>query len=226
MLSDAPEYTVEGLIGVAMVNAEWANAIFYCEDSGHEAVYERLLNKLCPELKKFMVACTGGKTVIQKLAERREDIPIPYFLLVDKDYDDLNGFLKKRRDLGISYFREYSLENYISQLDALLEVAVEILSERNPGLTISILKGMVTDRQEYLISLIASLEDIGRYFVVCQNNRIKIKTCKTSGIEIFPSAADQSPSPQDWFEKFKISLNEYISANTDWMLVEGSLSVN
>ena len=167
MLSDAPQYTVDGLIGVSIVNAEWANAIFYCEDSGYEAVYERLLRKLCPELRKFMVACTGGKTVTQKLAERRDDIAMPCFMLVDKDYDDLNGFLEKRQKLGIFYLRRYSIENYITQIDALIEVALEVLSKNNPGLTKLVLEGKISDQKEYISFLTAYLENVGKYFVLC-----------------------------------------------------------
>lgn len=221
MLSDLPEYTIDGLIGVSIVNAEWANAIFYCEDSGYEAVYERLLKKLCPELTKFMVACTGGKTITQKLAERSSDIPIPHFMLVDKDYDDLNGFLEKRQKLGIAYLRRYSIENYLTQIEALVEVALEELSKDNRSSTKLALEDKIQDCKEYISSLTSCLEKIGRHFVFCQKHRINIRTCKTAGSEIFADATDQSPSPESWFENFKSTLIEDIAANSDWMLEEG-----
>lgn len=218
MKSDAPQYSPDGLIGLSVLYSDWAHSIFYFEDSNYEAVYERLLKKLVPGLKRFAVACTGGKTVARGVAKRSNAAALPCIVIVDKDYDDLLGDFKKNDELGMLYLRRYSLENYFVEVDSLIEIAVEALSGAGHECQHHKIEGKVADRAVYLEQVQQQLMDVARWFVFARKNGLKIQTSKIPDDVVFAGASPEFPLPEEWFEGYREQVIECVESGPDWML--------
>ena len=218
MKSDFPQYTPDGLIGLSVLYSEWAYSIFYFEDANYEAVYERLVKKLVPNLRRFAVACTGGKTVSRGVAKRRNKAALPCVVVVDKDYDDLLGDFKKHDELGAVYLRRYSLENYLVDVDALVEIAIEELSGTGQACQQHALLDKLSDRTNYLEEIERRLQKVARWFVFARKHGFKIQTSKIPDDVIFDGADPNFPLPDDWFESYCEQVRELVQTQHDWML--------
>lgn len=221
MKSEAPQYSPDGLIGLSVLYSDWANSIFYFEDANYEAVYERLLKKLIPSLKHFAVACTGGKSIARGVAKRSKEAALPCIVVVDKDYDDILGEYEKNAELGMLYLRRYSLENYIVEIDALIEVAIEELSSIGKVCQYHQLQDKVFDRLEYIARLQELLTEVGKWFVFVQKHGLKTRSSKIAGEEMFAGADPRFPLPEDWFKGYCQQILETIKSGPDWLLEDG-----
>jgi tRNA pseudouridine-54 N-methylase len=217
MKSDAPQYSPDGLIGLSVLHSDWAHSIFYFEDANYEAVYERLLKKLIPSLKRFAVACTGGKAVSRGVAKRSKEAALPCIVIVDKDYDDLLGDFKKNDELGMLYLRRYSLENYLVEVDALIEIAVEALAAGRESQHHEI-QEKVSDRVKYVEQLQQQLKDVARWFVFVRKRGLQIQTSKIADDVIFAGASPEFPLPEEWFQGYREQVIECVKSGPDWML--------
>lgn len=218
MTSDLPSYSPDGLIGLSVMYSDWAHSIFYFEDRSHEVVYERLLKRLVPRLRPFAVACTGGKAVSRRVAERRGNAALPCVVVVDKDYDDLLGEFERYNKLDIIYLRRHSLENYLANVEALLEIAVEVLSGSGRGCQHRAVVEKVSDRFDYMKAIERSLLEVARRFVVVRRNRLELQTTKLDPEVMFDGADSSFPLPDDWFKGYCDDLVEQIRLHADWML--------
>jgi hypothetical protein len=218
MTSDVPQYSADGLIGLSLLASEWAHSIFYFEDGEHEDVYERLLKKIFPDLKPFAVACTGGKSISIKVAKKRHDTSIPCIIVVDKDYDDLIGTLPGNLELGILYLKKYSIENYLVEIGAIIEVAIELMARDGVTYKQNEISKKLFDRDRFIEKLKTDLIEIGRWFVFVQKNKIDIQSTKIPGDIIFDGAEPAFPLPFNWFENYRERVLECVKTAHEWMI--------
>lgn len=224
MRSDFPEYSTEGKAGLAVLNAYWATAAFYCEDDLHEAFYERLISRIIPDIKPFYVVCVGGKSEVFKIAKRDDLIDsITEICLVDKDYDDLINEMSNIENGKLIYLRRHSIENYLAQIEAILAIAVE--QKAATGASKHSLQQMLGDWNLYISKLADALLEVGRYFVVARKLRIPLQTTKISCDEIFGSDTEIFPN-QDWIESYKQKFMNACELDHAWLNDANCLSLH
>lgn len=225
MRSDFPEYSEEGKLGLAILHQYWAHAVLYCEDESHEVFYERLIRRIIPNAKDFLVVCLGGKGEILKAIKRVNcTSSIPEVFIVDKDYDDFTGDLGRNSYKNLIYLRKHSIENYLAQIDALLEIVLE--QKAATGLAKYSARQMISNSAEFYSSLSERLIYIGRYFVVARKNGVLVKTSKISGVEIYRDSNLAWPLPTDeWVAEYIVKFKEKCAFNHEWLLQDDVMQV-
>ena len=174
-MSDIPAYSEAGTDVLDAFYQDYVAAIFFFEDEHHEAVYERILMRLIPKLRSFQVICLGGKSKLIAKAKEVRPVGAKWLFVLDKDFDDLLGSIFVHED--VYYLRAFSLENYLVDLPGIISLAVEM----NPrGLTVRAAREQCRAFPAYIARLRASLERIGRLFVVARRYRVDIQTTKLS----------------------------------------------
>lgn len=225
-MSDFPEYSFHGKIGLAVINSDWASAVFYCEDELHEAFYDRLIKRIVPEIKPYYVVCMGGKSEVLKVAKSDDQIPsVVEICIVDKDYDDILGEVKKVKFDKLIYLQRHSIENYLPQKEALINIAVECRAKEY--LSKKDIENLMSDFEIFNTKLIEALVEIGRYFVVARKNRINIQTSKMPCDDIYTNVEEIFPVPnQDWFDSYKEKFLDTCNIKHDWLTDPITLSSN
>jgi len=225
MRSDFPEYSEEGKRGLAILHQYWANAVFYCEDESHEVFYERLIRRIIPNAKNFLVVCLGGKGPILKAIKSTEDAsPIPEVFIVDKDYDDLTGDLGRNAYDNLIYLRRHSIENYLTQINALLEIAVE--QKATSGISMYSAHQKIADSHKFYSHLMERLIYLCRYFLVARKNGVKVRTSKISCSEIYENSDSSWPLPPDeWLEEYIAEFSDKCMLDHEWLLQDGVIQV-
>lgn len=225
-MSDFPEYSTLGKSGLAVLNADWASAVFYCEDELHEAFYDRLIRRVIPDIKPYYVVCLGGKSEVLKIAKTDDKTTlVTEVCIVDKDYDDLLGEIKSKTPIKLIYLKRHSIENYLSQKDAIINIAIECrarsyISTKN-------IENAVDDFQKFNSKLIDALTEIGRYFVLARNHRIEIETSKISSDDLYRNAEPKFPLPTDsWFNSYKSKFSNACVLDHDWLNTPAVLASN
>lgn len=218
MTSDEPQYSANGLIGLSLIHSEWAHSIFYFEDANYEPLYERLLKKIMPNLRQFAVACTGGKAIAKGVAKRSKETAIPSVIVVDKDYDDLLGTFGKNNELGIIYLRKYSIENYLAEVEALIEIAIESLAGAGKACKQQDIKEKLSDRNQFIDQLRDKLTEIGRWFIFVRRHGLPIQSSKIPGEKVFAGSDPVFPIPTDWYEDYRDRVIECVNTGPDWLM--------
>ncbi|KGE16077.1 DUF4435 domain-containing protein [Sphingobacterium deserti] len=145
---------------------------FYIEDSDQENFYHRILCNLFPDIRIEKIFPLNGKdNVIDECEKNIGDKTKVY--LVDKDFDDLFG--RKTNLSNLFYLNRYSIENYLFELDAIVEY---IISEK-PRLKRSVI--LRTLNIDNLISSIGSaLEDLIYIFLLVQSRCPRLSNISVS----------------------------------------------
>lgn len=219
MINDLPEYSLEGRFVLDTFHLEYVTAFFYFEDAEHESVYERLLHRIFPKIKKFQVICLGGKTkVLEKAREPRERDKKSIFVL-DKDYDDLLGHVEVLPD--VYYLHKYSIENYFSDVASLLHVVVDEMPREG---TYGERATQLGDISAYVQELERRLIRVSRLFVVARKFRVSIPTSKISVEEMIEGCDEINPMPTDeWIAAYKERLKASTEAANDWLADNAAL---
>jgi hypothetical protein len=124
MQSMIPQYSEDGKTAIPAVAGTAYDLFVFFEDTGAEDLYEGILEKLGVNLTEVRVVCLSGKSSL--LAHREQTDPLlrrKILYVVDKDFDDLLGELQRFKD--VYYLERYSIENYLLEDTALLELANE-----------------------------------------------------------------------------------------------------
>ena len=202
-MKDFPEYSDEARDTLDLFVLDSVSTIFYFEDSDHEAVYERLLDKLIPNLRKFAVVCLGGKSkVIAKAKEPRTQDKISVFI-VDKDFDDLLGLVENID--GLYYLQKNCLENYFLDMDALKSVCIE---EKPNDLTNDKSHRLMSDKQTFQDELENRYQQITRLFIIARRYKIqRVVTTKMKIDDLLKGADPNYPVPtEEWCSNFRREL--------------------
>lgn len=144
---------------------------YYFEDEGCEELYKRFISKIFPLQQDPLVICTGGKT---KDALREVDsLKIgPVIVVHDLDFDDILSDLPT--DYRVVTLNRYSFENYLLEIPAILELAIE--SKRRLKRADAQQKLALS---EYFDALHARSRMLSELFVTAQRFRLKgIQTTK------------------------------------------------
>ena len=216
-MSDFPEYSIQGKIGLAVLHADWASVVFYCEDDLHEAFYDRLIKRIIPDIKPYFVVCLGGKSEVLKIAKTEDKVQsVTEICIIDKDYDDLLEEIKSGIPGKLIYLKRHSIENYLSQKDALVTIAIECRAKNY--ISRKGIEDLLSDFQNFNNKLIDKLVEIGRYFIVARKYRVEIQTSKTPCNDIYLDAAPVFPLPTDlWFNSYKGMFSDACACNQDWL---------
>lgn len=173
-MSDFPSYSPDAAYCLDELFFQRANDInFYFEDENHEAFYELLLERLFPHINISKVFCLGGKTnVLNKFKENKGINPLwKCIYVVDKDYDDLLG--KIRFEEQIIYTQKYSIENYLFEPNAILDILIEELK----GVKKSSLRNELA-LDSFYRDLLTQLTTATKLFVVAQKYRTGLPSTK------------------------------------------------
>lgn len=223
MMCDFPEYSIEGKLGLSVVHQYWAHATIYCEDESHETFYDRLIRRIIPNIKDCLIVCLGGKSEILKaLKTSKNKTSMPEIFIVDKDYDDFVGDLGRNKYKNLIYLRKHSIENYLSQIDAVLEIALEQKSGSKITRFMALQK--MANHTEYYDKLVKQLIKIGRYYIVARKNNIPVKTSKISCSDIYLESNNAWPLPTDeWIDQYIEEFRKQCESNHEWLLQEDFL---
>jgi Protein of unknown function (DUF4435) len=216
-MSDFPEYSTQGKIGLAVLHAHWASAVFYCEDDLHEAFYDRLIKRILPDIKPYFVVCLGGKSEVLKVAKTKDKVPsVTEICIIDKDYDDLLEEIKSDTPVKLIYLRKHSIENYLSQKEALVTIAIECRAKNY--ISRNEIEDLLSDFQNFSNKLVNKLVEIGRYFILARKYRVEIQTSKTPSNDIYLNASPIFPLPTDlWFNCYKSKFSDACARSHDWL---------
>jgi len=209
---DFPEYSESARGSIDLFIADQVAFIFYFEDGRHESVYERLVRLLFPRVPSFGVICPGGKSkVIEKARSRRVAGPT-YIFVVDKDFDDLLGKVQTVDDLY--YLDRHCLENYLLDIEALVQIAVE----EKPDLKLSHVEAMTSDRDAFLNDMYARYDQITRMFIVARRYDIDVKTTGMKTNELLSEADPNYPLPSATFlSTYRTTLLEVTNRHHEWL---------
>lgn len=178
--------------------SEYASHIFYVEDSDCEAFYERLFQRLFPKLSSFEVVCLGGKSKVVSKAKEQRISNLTYVFLVDKDFDDLLEFTPNSE---LTYLDRYSIENYLADVTAILQVLVEECSEEFTFLSA---KKRCADHASFRAFLEDRLIEITRYFVVARRYALELQSTKTPVDEMLKDGNEWHPIPtKEWVAAYR-----------------------
>jgi hypothetical protein len=181
--------------------SELATHVFFVEDTGTETFYERFFSKLFPKLLDFSVSCLHGKSNVNNKAKEKRDIDVQYVFLVDKDFSDL---LDDSFHEDVAVLDQYSIENYLADISALIKVLVEEFphhfSEQSA-------RAACDDLDVYLTTLSARLIQMTRYFVVAQRLGGVLPSSKLSVEEILADSEPVYPAPSAaWLSTYRAQL--------------------
>lgn len=110
------------LKGIDIFYTQFNDVNFYIEDEDQENFYYEIFRKLFPKVKLNKIFPLRGKdNVIEKAGKNIGDKK--KIFLVDKDFDDLLGKIKKQPNLF--YLEKYSIENYLLNETSFKEYIVE-----------------------------------------------------------------------------------------------------
>lgn len=220
-MKDFPEYSVRARDAVDLFLIDSHSVIFYFEDSHHESVYERLLDKLIPNLRHFAVVCLGGKSrVIAKAKEPRPAGVISVFV-TDKDFDDLLG---KTVDIeGLHYLGRNCLENYLLDLNILAAISIE----QNPDLTKAKVGEGLADQARYLSVLEERYVSLTRLFLVANKYGVgNVKTTKMAIDDLLVGAEDTFPVPTlEFLVDYRGRLQANCHGDNEWLTDDTALDV-
>lgn len=212
-MSDIPAYSEAGIDVLDAFYQDYVAAIFFFEDEYHEAVYERVLLRLMPRLRSFQVICLGGKTKLIAKAKEQRPAGAKWVFVLDKDFDDLVGSVFVHSD--VHYLHAFSFENYLVDLRALINLAVEM----NPrGFTVNLAARRCDAFPAYWTRLCASLERVCRVFAVARRYRVDIQTTKVSIDDLLEGADPEDPRPTDeWYQRYIERFRGALHGDNEWL---------
>ena len=116
----------------------------------------------------------------------------------------------------VYYLRAFSLENYLVDLAAIIGLAVEM----NPrGLTVRTARERCSAFPAYMVRLRASLERIGRLFVVARRHRVDVPTTKVSIDELLNGADVDDPIPtEEWYIQYLGRFLARLPKTAEWLV--------
>lgn len=222
-MKDFPEYSVEARDVLDLFVLDNVSTIFYFEDSEHESVYERVLEKLIPNLRKYAVICLGGKSkVITKAKETRPRDRTSIFI-VDRDFDDFLGCMQTVDSLY--YLDRCCMENYFLDTDALKSVCVE---EKPAELSSNKADRLLHDKDSFLSQLEKRYQQITRLFIVVRRHRIdNMETTKMDVSKLLDGSDVDFPVPTvTWYESYRKELQKNcVTRATEWLQDDEQLNV-
>lgn len=160
-----PKRTKTGMAGQDVFYAQFNDVSFYVEDEEQEQLYYEILHKLFPNIRLNKIFPLGGKKeVINKARSSTSDRRRVF--LVDKDFDDI---LRTKVFLpNLFYLKQYSIENYLLERDAIYAIIVE---ERPRLKKPEILRRVAVE--EFLNERVEDLIELFTLFLVAQVIRYK-----------------------------------------------------
>lgn len=212
-MSDIPTYSEFGIDVLDVFYQDYVAAIFFFEDEYHEAVYERVLLRLMPRLRPFQVICLGGKTKLIAKAKEQRPAGAKWIFVLDKDFDDLVGSIFVHSD--VYYLHAFSFENYLVDLRALINLAVDMNPRR---LTVKLATQRCDAFSVYWTRLCASLERVCRVFAVARRYRVDIRTTKISIDDLLEGADPENPCPTDeWYQSYIERFRGVLQGDAEWL---------
>ena len=111
-----------------------------------------------------------------------------------------------------------SLENYLVDLSGIISLAVET----NPrDLTFREASKMCSAFSAYMKRLHASLDRIGRLFVIARRNRVDVSTTKISLDDLLHGADADEPIPtEEWYAQYLARFLAKLPKNAEWLTQE------
>ncbi|WP_121812809.1 DUF4435 domain-containing protein [Mucilaginibacter kameinonensis] len=120
-----PKRSKQGLQGQVILWAQFNDLTIYIEDEFQENLYFQILKKIFPTIRLEKIFPLGGKKPVLKKAKVSLTNKKKVFI-VDKDFDEILD--NKEAIQNVFYLERYSIENYLFEQDAI----VEIVKEENP----------------------------------------------------------------------------------------------
>lgn len=155
-----PQRTKRGMAGQDVFYAQFNDVRFYVEDTEQEQFYYEILRKLFPNMRLTKIFPLGGKEEVISKARICTSDRCRVFL-VDKDFDDI---LRKKVSLpNLFYLKQYSIENYLLEHEAVHSVIVE----EQPRLKISEIRGRFLV-ENFINERVQELVDLFTLFLVAQ----------------------------------------------------------
>lgn len=147
--------------------------LVFFEDKDCEALYEVVASKVFDGVSTKVVCLTGKDSVLahSELPDRQQHARRLYVL--DKDFDDLLGKLVARNNLV--YLTRYSIENFLLEEDALIEIVVEEFPNLDRQAIVQSL-----DLPTYFSSVKKSLLPLVRAFVAIQKYSLGLENAALS----------------------------------------------
>lgn len=184
-----PRRTLVGLQGQSVFYRQFNDINFYVEDENQEHFYHTVLSNLFPSVRLQKIFPLGGKLNVIEKARRGLGDKRSVFI-VDKDFDDILHKLIKLPNLF--YLKEYSIENYLLESDAVFEFVIE----EKPCIKINDISKKL-DFEHFINQTTVELIDLFTLFIVAQS--IGIENCG------LPPERFVNPSNKGSIDKAKVA---------------------
>src|SRR5688572_10690170 len=120
-----PSRSSAGLAARDIFYEQFNTVHFYVEDEHEENLYLEILTRLFPTVRITQIFPLRGKQNV--LAHAQDPVNAPRagksVYILDKDFDDLLGHIVKQEN--IFYLDRYSIENFLCEEDAVVQIALE-----------------------------------------------------------------------------------------------------
>lgn len=178
-----PKHSAAGLAARDVFFSQFNEVNFYVEDEDQENLYLEILCKLFPRLLITQIFALGGKDNVLKHAKDPVNAANAQrsVYILDKDFDDLLGHCVTTMD-NVFYLDRYSIENYLLEEHALVQIALE----SNPKSKRELLQRSLGFKAFYEKSL-GSLKELCAHFFAVQRFALGLPNCKQK-MEVFSAA--------------------------------------
>lgn len=123
MIDDIPSYGDAALAARDIFFFQFNDVLIYVEDADRENFYQNVFKKLIPGIKvENFFPLSGKPNALKHFSENGSKLMRPSFYLLDLDYDDLLN--KRIEDERVIYLQMYSIENYLVDEAAVIELIV------------------------------------------------------------------------------------------------------
>lgn len=201
-----PSLSEDGLYARDVFHMDFTDFFFYVEDEDQENFYLLVLKALYPKIRFEQVFALGGKenVLAHWRTHSRHPMSKPAIYLLDKDYDDILGRVQLADNLV--YLQKYSIENYLLQEDAFIDLVVEEFPKKK--------------RKEVKATLALSVfiperhVDLARLtilFVIAQANNLEIESTSQS-VEKFTDAKERWKILPERIESYAEKVRQLLKA--------------
>jgi hypothetical protein len=170
-----PAYSAEAATALDLFFGEHVDLLLFFEDQDCEALYNVVAKKILPN-RELRAICLSGKDSVLAHSKIKTDYRAKRLYILDLDFDDFLNKLVDRENLV--YLRRYSIENYLIERDAIIEVVQEEhpKADRSKIEAQINLENFLASASEPLMKLVKAFVAVQKYDLAVPNAALPIES--------------------------------------------------